>query len=324
MIQTLSAPFTSKINVNIAPLVAFGHRTVSFLVVITLSAIASFELGCGGSGSSPVQTPVPVAQPAFAHVVVVVEENHGYSEVIGNSSMPYVNGLASQYGLAAQYFANAHPSLPNYLVLTTGSMETFDDNFSGTISDDNVARELVKAGKTWKAYVESIPSPGYLGGDSGPYLRHHNPFTYFSDVQNDTAQAANIVPFTQFATDLANNALPQYSFVVPDTTNDAHDGTLAQADSWLQSNIDPLLKSSAFQNTLLLITFDEGDQSDLDHGGGHVATLIVSSQSKVGYQSQTEYQHQSLLRLTLAASGVTTFPGMAAIAPDMTEFFQGH
>ena len=257
-------------------------------------------------------------------MVLVVEENHGYSDVIGNSSMPYLNGLASQYGLATQYFANAHPSLPNYLVLTTGATETFDDNFSGTISDDNVVRELVKAGKSWKAYIESIPSAGYMGGDTGSYLRHHNPFTYFSDMQNDNTQAAIIVAFTQFATDLTDNALPQYAFVVPDVTNDAHDGTLAQADAWLQSNIDPLLKSSAFQNTLLLITFDEGDQSDLDHGGGHVATLIVSPQAKTGYQSHAEYQHQSLLRLALAASGVKTFPGTAATAPDMTEFFQGH
>lgn len=239
--------------------------------------------------------------------------------------MPYFNSLASQYGVAAQYFANAHPSLPNYLVFTTGATETFDDNFSGTISDDNIIRELVKAGKSWRCYAESIPSAGYLGGDSGAYMRHHNPFTYLSDVQNDTTQAANIVPFTQFATDLSNNALPQYSFVLPNTINDAHDGTLAQADAWLQENIAPLLANSAFQSGgLLIITFDEGEQSDINHGGGQVATLVISSQSKKGFQSQTLYQHQSTLRLILASSGIKTFPGLAGTAPDMTEFFQGH
>ncbi len=239
--------------------------------------------------------------------------------------MPYFNSLVSQYSLAAQYFANAHPSLPNYFVLTTGLTETLDDNFSGTISDDNIVRELVKAGKSWKAYAESIPSAGYLGGDSGPYLRHHDPFTYLSDIQNSNTQAANIVPFTQFATDLTNNALPQFAFIVPDTQNDAHDGTLAQADSWLQTNIAPLLANSAFQNNgLLIITFDEGDQSDVDHGGGHVATLIISPQSKKGFQSQTTYQHESTLRLILTGLGISTYPGQAASAPDMTEFFQGH
>jgi acid phosphatase len=255
-------------------------------------------------------------------VILIVEENHSYSEVIGNSSMPYLNSLASQYGLATQYFANGHPSLPDYLMLTTGMTETLDDNFSGTISDDNVVRELVKAGKSWKAYQESIPSAGYLGGDAAAYLRHHNPFSYLSDVQNDPSQAANVVPFSQFATDLANNTLPQFSFISPDVNNDAHNGTLAAADSWLQSNIAPLLANSTFQSGgLLIITFDEGDITDLEHGGGHVATIIISSKSKMNYQSQTEYQHQSTLRLVLVSSGVDKFPGLTGSAPDMTEFF---
>jgi acid phosphatase len=257
-------------------------------------------------------------------VVLVVEENHSYSEVVGNASMPYFNSLASQYGLATQYFANAHPSLPNYLMLTTGLTETFDNNFDGTISDDNVVRELTKAGKSWKAYIESLPSPGYMGANSGGYLRHHNPFSYLSDVQSDSSQAANVVPFSQFASDLANNTVPQYSLIVPNVSDDAHDGSLAQADGWLQTNIAPLLASSAFQSSgLLIITFDEAAQADIDHGGGHIATLVISSKSKKGFQSKTLYQHQSALRLTLAASGVNEFPGLAATAPDMTEFFSG-
>ena len=296
----------------------------TFFSLLTLCALAALELGCGG-GSTKIQTSVPPGQPTFSHVILVVEENHSYAEVIGNSSMPYFNSLASQYGVAAQYFADAHPSLPNYLMLTTGLMETSDDNFSGTISDDNVARELVKAGKTWKAYAESLPSPGYLGGDSDPYVRRHNPFTYLSDVQSDSSQAANIVPFTQFPTDLASNTLPQYSFVVPDLMDDAHDGSLAQADAWLQTNIAPLIASPTFQASgLLIITFDEGDQTDLNHVGGQVATLIISSNAKKNFQSQTLYQHQSVLRLILAGSGVDSFPGLAAVAPDMTEFFTGH
>jgi phosphatidylinositol-3-phosphatase len=288
-------------------------------------ALAVLQLACGGGHGVAPQNPVAASQPTFSHVILIVEENHSYSEVIGNSAMPYLNSLASQYGLATQYFANAHPSMPNYLMLTTGQMETFDDNFSGTISDDNSIRELVKAGKSWKAYQESIPSPGYLGGDALPYVRRHNPFSYLSDVQNDSTQAANIVPFSQFSSDLASNTLPQFSFVSPDVNNDAHNGTLTAADSWLQSNIAPLLASSTFQNGgLLIITFDESEDTDQDHGGGHVATVIISSNSKMNFQSKTEYQHQSLLRLVLAASGVNTFPGTAASAPDMTEFFTGH
>ncbi len=297
----------------------------SLQALLVIFAFGAAQLACGGGSSSMVQTPVSPGQPAFSHVILVMEENHDYSEVIGSASIPYFNSLASQYGLATQYFANTHPSLPNYLVLTTGLMEASDDSFTGVITDDNVVRELVKAGKTWKAYAESLPSPGYIGGDSGVYVRGHNPFTYLSDVQNDPNQAANIVPFTQFATDLANNALPQYSFIAPNLTDDAHDGTLAQADAWLQTNIAPLIASSEFQNSgVLIITFDEGLDSDVEHGGGQVATLIISSSAKKGFQSTTFYQHQSVLRLILAGSGVDTFPGMAATAPDMTEFFTGH
>jgi len=302
----------------------------TLLALAALCAFAGSQLECGGGGgggvgSLPVQTPVPANQPTFSHVIVVVEENHSYSDVIGNSSMPYFNGLVSRYALATQYFADAHPSLPNYLMLTTGLTETLDDNFTGMISDDNIVRELVKAGKTWKCYAESLPSPGYVGADAPHYLRHHNPFTYLSDVQNDGAQLANVVPFTEFATDLANNSLPQYSFIVPNVEDDAHDGSLSQADAWLKTNIDPLITDPAFQSSgLLIITFDEGDQADLDHIGGHVATLLVGSAVKKGFQSVTFYQHQSTLRLVLASSGVHNFPGLAGVAPDMTEFFSGH
>jgi acid phosphatase len=255
-------------------------------------------------------------------VFLVVEENHSYSDVIGNSAMPYLNGLASQYALATQYYADAHPSIPNYFMLTTGLPETLDDAFTGTVTDDNLARELVKAGKTWRSYAESLPNAGYTGGDVYPYWKHHNPFAYFSDVIG-TSQAANIVPFSQFSSDLAANSLPDFSFIVPNVLDDAHDGTLAAADQWLSNNVDPLIKSSAFQSAgLLIIVFDESQTTDLSHVGGHVPFIIVGPKVKSGYQSTTFYQHQSTLRLVLSTLGVNSFPGASAIAPDMGEFFK--
>ena len=193
-------------------------------------AFSAFLASCGGGGAIHVSGTTP---PAAAHVIVVVEENHSYSQVIGNSSMPYLNGLASRYGLATKYFGDVHPSIGNYLMLTTGIPETLNDAFTGTISDDNVVRELVKANKSWHSYAESLPSVGYVGGDVYPYLWHHNPFTYLTDV-NGTSQASNLVPFSQFAGDVSSGDLPDYSFVVPNAQDDAHDGTLAQADQWLQ------------------------------------------------------------------------------------------
>jgi len=102
--------------------------------------------------------------------------------------MHYLNSLASQYDLATQYFANTHPSIGNYFMLTTGQLVTNDDGFAGTVGVDNIIRELITAGKTWKSYAESLPSIGYTGGDVYPYAKRHNPFSYFTDVVNSSTQ----------------------------------------------------------------------------------------------------------------------------------------
>ena len=147
--------------------------------------------------------------------------------------MPYLNSLASQYDLATQYFANTHPSIGNYFMLTTGQLVTNDDGFAGTVGVDNIIRELITAGKTWKSYAESLPSIGYTGGDVYPYAKRHNPFSYFTDVVNSSTQLNNLVSFSQFGTDLANEQLPNFSFLAPNLLDDAHDGPLQLAGAWL-------------------------------------------------------------------------------------------
>jgi acid phosphatase len=280
--------------------------------------------GCGG-GNDPVAPPANPAppQPTFNHVVLVLEENHSFSQVIGNSDMPYLNQLASDYGLATEYYADAHHSIADYFMLTTGKIQTLDDGFDGVISDDNLVRRLAAAGKTWKSYAQSLPSAGYTGSDVFPYLKRHNPFAYLSDVVNDPTQAANLVPSTQLADDLASDSLPDFAFIVPDAMHDAHDGSLAQADSWLHDNIGPLIANSVFQQDgLLIITFDESVDSDIDHGGGHVATIVVGPKVKPQFQSQTLYQHESALRQVLVSLGISEFPGASATAPGMEEFLE--
>src|SRR5205807_9333765 len=153
--------------------------------------------------------------PPSSHVVLVMEENHGYSSVISNAAMPYLNLLASSYGLALQYYANAHNSIPNYLMLTSGQFLTTNDGSTSVFSNDNLVRRMGAGGKTWKSYAESLPAVGYLGADVYPYARRHNPFVYYSDVVNSAIQRQNVVPFTQFATDLANGGLPDFSYIVP-------------------------------------------------------------------------------------------------------------
>jgi acid phosphatase len=279
-----------------------------------LSATAQATLTVSGGGGE-----------LAGHVFLLVEENHSYSEVIGNPQMPFLNSLAAQGAVATQYFANTHPSIGNYFELSTGTTITNDDAFSGVVSLPDIVTSLEAAGKTWKSYAESLPSVGYIGGDVPPYLRHHNPFTYFTEVQNSTNEKNNLQPFSQFSIDLNNNELPSLSFIVPNANDDAHepDGTLQQADQWLQTNIAPLLASPTFQTDgLLIILFDESDVTDLEMGGGHVAWVAVGPRIKKGFKSIKIYQHQSTLRLILNSLGATNFPGDAASAPDMTEFFQ--
>jgi hypothetical protein len=313
----------------------------TWIAIVGLIATGMLQVGCGGGNSLPGGSGGNGGSssnvPQFAHVFIVLEENHSYSDVVGNSSMPYLNSLITANGLATQYYADAHPSLPNYFELTVGEGLSITgvqgDAFSGTVTQDNVVRALTAAGKSWKYYGESLPSTGYIGGDSGNYVRRHNPFSYFSDVQNSASQAANIVQFPQLAMDMANSALPNYGFIVPDVTNDAHscpaglstctgDQQLAAADQWLSNNIKPLLASSAFQNSLLLVVFDESELTDFQNGGGHVPAVLISSKVKAGYQSTTMYEHASTLRLMMEGLGVTDLPGAAASATDMGEFFK--
>ncbi len=129
--------------------------------------------------------------------------------------MPYLNQLARSYAYASNYYADTHPSIGNYFMLTAGQIITNNDGFNGVVTADNLVRHFSATGKTWRVYAENLPSVGYTGGDTGLYFRHHNPFSYFSDVLNSSTEKKNLVPFTQFAQDVSNHNLPAFSFIVP-------------------------------------------------------------------------------------------------------------
>src|SRR6266568_4438580 len=151
---------------------ATRRRPIAAFAVVLVLAVDS---SCHGSTA-----PTDVGGRSFNHIVMVVEENTDYTSVIGSSSMPYLNGLAQQYGLATQYYANTHPSIGNYFELSTGQIISNNDGFSTVQNVPNVVRSLLAAGKTWKSYAESIPNACYLGGDTGNYARKHNIFPLLS------------------------------------------------------------------------------------------------------------------------------------------------
>jgi len=272
-----------------------------------------------------------------APIIVVALENESYLDVVGSPYMPYYNGLITQYGLATQFYANVHGSFPDYAMLTTGELITsagwgLPGDFP--ISIDNIVREMVKAAKTWRVYAENLPWVGYTGGDSYPYVKRHNPFAYMTDVVGKS-QANNLVPFTQWTTDLAANALPNFSFVVPNVQHDgnecpgggqncANSAKLSAVDQWLQTNVTAVFQNPAFQKGgVLILWWDEGDSSDKAHVGGQVAVVFAGPNIKPGYMSTTFYRHEHLLRTIVELLGINA-PGCTVYVPSMAEFFVGH
>ena len=259
---------------------------------------------------------------------MVMEENQSYSSVAGNTKMwPSLNALMKQGAQPTNYYANAHFSIPNYFMLTTGQTVTLDDSSTQIFNVDNIARRMLSSKVAFKVYAEGI-EPGYLGGNTGPYVLDHNPFAMLSDVAGNPQVANQVIqPFSQFLTDAAGNSLPAFSFIIPDLNDDAHNGTPQAADNWLQSNvISPLSANPAFQaggDGLLIVDFDESLTSDVANGGGHVAVALWGPIVKAGYvqTSSTIYQHQSMLRTIMEILGLSNPPGAAAGAPDMFEFF---
>jgi phosphatidylinositol-3-phosphatase len=285
--------------------------------------------GCGGGSShmSSTTTNSP-SMPTSQHVVMVMEENQSYSSVAGNTAVwPHLNALMKKGAQPTNYYAVAHFSIPNYFMLTTGQTLTTDDNSTQVFNVDNIARRMLSSKVSFKVYAEGIKQ-GYVGGNTGLYVVRHDPFALLSDVAGNSQVANQVMqPFSQFLTDAANKTLPDFSFIVPDLNDDAHDGSPQSADNWLQSNvISPLATNPAFQSGgdgLLIVDFDESVVADVSHGGGHVAPALWGPIVKSGYtqRSSTVYQHQSMLRTVMEVLGLSNPPGAAATAPDMSEFF---
>jgi hypothetical protein len=276
------------------------------------------------AGTRPKSLPAAPATsgPRIGHIVIVVGENANASNA--ERKCQWLIALGEKYATATRYYANTHPSIGNYFVMTTGQVLTNNNDWTpltSQVSVDNVVRELLAAGKTWKAYAEDIPSVGYVGRDHAKFATRHVPLPYLTDVQNSATQRQNIVPFSQFAADLASDNLPNYSFVTPNLCNDAHDCPITTFDNWLRTNIAPLLANSQFlRDGVLVVTWDEAD-SDNTNGGGRVQFVLAGPTVKTAYQSTTPYQHQSLCRMSLEGLGVTTLPTACASAPAMSEFF---
>src|SRR5439155_887271 len=230
---------------------------------------------------------VPVANglPRPDHVVIVIEENHSYSEIIGSPAAPYINSLVAQGALFTQSYAITHPSQPNYLDIFSGfNQGVGDDSCPHYFTTDNLGLYLLNGSLTFAGYSEDLPSVGSTICTSGAYARKHAPWVNFTNIPTSTN-----LPYSYFPSDYTT--LPTLSFVIPNLNDDMHDGTIQQGDSWLQQHLNAYVQWAVTHNSLLIMTFDEDDGSQ----GNRIATIFVGQMVVAGQYSEA-INHFNLLR----------------------------
>ena len=232
--------------------------------------------------------------PHFRHVVLIVFENQEVDDVLGSSDAPTFNRLGSQYATISNYTAVAHPSLPNYLALVSGSTQGIDSDCTDCIvAGRSLADTLAASRKTWKTYAEGLPRTGFTGASSGRYAKKHNPFVYFR--RNLTpARLQRVVPLSRFLPDVRGRRLPTFSLVIPDLCHDMHDCSVSTGDTWLASFLKPLLRGSVLKRSAVFVVFDEGT-SDVG-GGGRIAALALGPLVRPHSKSTGATNHYGLLR----------------------------
>ncbi len=260
-----------------------------------LLAFLTGVAGAVGEPSSSAVSPRASASPRFAHVMVVVLENKPASAIVGNPAASVFNGLARRYALLANYHAVAHPSLPNYLALisgTTGGLRR--DCLDCSLTAPTIAQTLDAAGATWKAYVEGVHRNGFGDLDSHA-VKARIPFLYSRYVLGHPGDMKRIVPLTKLAPDLRRGDLPTYSLVVPSLSHDMHNCSVRTGDRWLGSFVGHVLPALGPRDVVFVV-FDESHMQDMRGGGGHVAALALGPLVRRGSVSRASLDHYGLLR----------------------------
>ena len=279
------------------------------LVGRSLAAMAPDRAAAARVAAKPC---IGVRRPSarFKHVVWIVMENRSYSKVIGSSDAPYLNSLAHECGLATDFSAESHPSLPNYVAMTSGSTQGIGDD--GDPSQHRLAVPSIfsQLGGGWRALDESMPSNCDLH-DASSYAVRHNPAVYYTNIRNrcagqDTPLGAR------------PNLSARFTFITPNLCHDMHDCSTSAGDAWLAGFVPKILRSQPYRkgSTVVFITWDEGS------GGNHIATLVLSRYTRPGTVSSKPFNHYSLLRTTEALLGIHAKLGAAATARDMRGAFQ--
>jgi phospholipase C len=274
-------------------------------LVLTINTAPSPGGPCGRLAS-----PIPVQ-----HVIWILMENHGYSQVVGSTAAPFENTLLEQCGLAANMHAETHPSLPNYIAATSGDTQGVADDASPAahpLAVPSIFSQVKDLGKEWRSYQESAPANCPLTG-GGVYAVRHDPAQYYTGIRDDclnwdvpmgTTTGGNLL------NDLNGDTLPAFAFLTPNLCSDTHDCSVATGDAWLSAWFAKIVASPAYQNgsTVIFLTWDEDEGAE----SNRIPTIVVSPSTPIGTVSHEAFTHYSMLRTTEELLGIATFLGHAA------------
>jgi hypothetical protein len=276
-----------------------------------LFAASALSLACAPSAASVLPRP--------DHVVMVVEENHAFSSIIGNANASYINNTLAQYGaLMTNSYATDGASQPNYLQLFSGSDQGVYDNTiqQQPFNTPNLSSALAAKGLTFTGYSESLPSAGYTGASytsqpgQNQYVRKHNPWVNGQGASSNAVSPTQTQPLTSFpaANNYAN--LPTVSIVIPNEQNNMHDGSVATGDQWLRQTLDAYVQWANTHNSLFILTWDEDDGNH----GNHIATLLIGPMVIHGQYNQA-INHLNVLRTLEDLYGLEHLGNTGGVAP---------
>ena len=226
----------------------------------------------------------------FDRVVVVFLENQGYAAAV---AQPFFKDLITRGALLSNFYAETHPSQPNYIAFAAGTTRDVVGDANVDLSHRHLGDLLEDKGLTWKNYAEAFPSPCFKGRVSRTYARKHVPFISFTNVNTNPERCKNIVSASTFIPDVVGGQLPHFSFYTPDMNNDGHDTGIAYAAKAMEKTFGPLLADqNLLKSTLFVFTFDEDDGSN----SNRIFTAFIGAGVRPGSVSNQRYSHYDLLR----------------------------
>jgi phosphatidylinositol-3-phosphatase len=280
--------------------------------VVALGGGLAAVAGCNGPLSQPASVPAAPPDLRFpqpTRVAVIMLENRSYEQVIGDRNAPYLNRLARRYALATRFYAITHPSLPNYLALTGGSLHGIQQNCSDCVArGPNVVGQLDRAGISWKAYFDGLSSNHRPGATTQQYNPYYNPFVYYKSVRGNHRDAGSVVDFGTLHSDLAQGRLPRFTWIAPSVVHDGHDGTLLAADRYASRLVPKVLRALGPRG-ILYLTWDEGTRDDWRgvsgrRGGGRIALIAAGGEARRRTRTAIPANHYALLRMIEANFGL--------------------